>query len=82
MGEKVKELKEKYSDVINNLLVKYGGTTDRGFDYFTAMVRGWIYGGDVLYETDLAVDKEEIIKDYIDYLGKAEEVAKEKGLID
>lgn len=74
-------MEEKYKEVIDNLLEKYGGTVDKGFEMLKAMARAYLYGEENLYEPDVEFDKEELLKDYKEYLDKAEKVASEKGLI-
>lgn len=58
------EFCEKYADVINDLLAKYGGTVDRGYDYLTAIARGVIYDVECDYSTDIEYNQEEMIEDY------------------
>lgn len=74
-------LEVKYADVINDLQTKYGGTDDKGFEYFIAMLRAWYLNEEPLYVTDLEINKEEALEDYKEYLGLAEEKAANTGLI-
>lgn len=80
MDEIVAKFKEKYADVINDLLTKYGGTIDKGFDYLLAMLRAWENGEEPLYTTELEVNREEMLADYKEYLNIAEKVTNEKGI--
>ena len=77
MNAKVNEMKEKYADVINDLCVKYEKTTDLGFDMLVAIARADFNGLEPEYETDLELDRVELLADYEQYLLLAEEVIRQ-----
>lgn len=65
---KEREMKEKYADVINDLLVKYGGTVDKGFEYLKGLARALLFNEEPLYTTDIEFNKEELIADEKEFL--------------
>ncbi len=77
MNAKVEEMKEKYADVINDLCCKYDKTTDIGFDMLVAIARADFSGLQPEYETDLELDRVQLLADYEEYLLLAEEVIKQ-----
>jgi len=94
MGEvlaaKRKEMEEKYADIINDFLTKYGGTSDQGFNYFITFARieheNRKKKDDEVkfvqpYETEIEFDMEELLKDYAEYLELCNDKARAEGLI-
>lgn len=73
--EKANEMKEKYADVMNDLLVKYGGTVDRGFEYLKAIPRAIVLGEEPLYATEVELNMDELVADYKELLRLSNEVA-------
>lgn len=74
MAEKVKEIKEKYADVINDLSVKYDKDVGVAFFYLIAIPRAVIIGEAPLYSADIEYNLDELCEDYIEYLELAKEV--------
>ncbi len=80
MDEKVRELKEKYADVINDLSLKYDKDAGVAFDMLIAIARAKVLGLEAAYETNIELDEEQLRKDYIEFLDEAKKVATEKGI--
>lgn len=80
MDEKVREMKEKYADVINDLAVKYDKDVGVAWDMFKAIARAKTYGLEPMYTTNIELDEEELRKDYMEFADLALRVATEKGI--
>lgn len=80
MDEKVREMKEKYADVINDLSIKYDKDVGVAWDMFKAIARAKTFGLEPMYTTNIELDEEELKKDYREFLELAEKVATEKGI--
>lgn len=64
LEKKRAEFKEKYADVIKNLVIKYGKPVDIGYDMLCGIARGVIYDVEPLYVPDVEYNKDEMVEDY------------------
>lgn len=67
LTEKVKFMKEKYADAINDIAVKYDKDLGVAYGMFLAIPRAMLVGLEPLYTTDVELDYDELLNDYIDY---------------
>lgn len=74
LTKKSNEICEKYADVINDLCVKYDKTVDVGFEMLKAMARAKILNQEPLYETNIDINMDELVNDYVEYAELAEKV--------
>ena len=68
LTEKVKAMKEKYADVINDLAIKYGKDLGVAYGMLLAIPRAILVGLDPLYVTDIEINYDELVNDYLDYI--------------
>lgn len=68
LTEKVKFLKEKYADAINDIALNYGKDVGVAYDMLISIPRALILGEEPLYSTDIDLDYDELKADYLDYL--------------
>ena len=74
LTEKVKAMKEKYADVINDLAVKYGKDVGVAYGMLLSIPRSIVIGLEPLYKTDVELDYDELLNDYIDYVDACNKV--------
>lgn len=74
LTEKVKFMKEKYADAINDIAVNYGKDLGVAYGMFLAIPRALIVGEEPLYSTDIDLNYDELREDYLDYLEACKKV--------
>lgn len=74
LTEKVKLMKEKYADVINDIAIKYNKDVGVAYSMFLAIPRAMLLGQEPLYKTDIDLNYDELCNDYLDYIEVCKQV--------